>query len=146
MKTSANADGVSSKNVITKEFAESEFDRFCELMALTFDYNSMDDEDKRGFRQSKEVFVHAVMVGSLTVNDKGEPIFTPTVGDDRSPITFHEPTGATLKAMDIKKAGHSTAKGFAAMADHTGVAEVTFSKMANRDIKVCQAISLLFLA
>ena len=63
--------------------------------------------------------VRAIVDGHLVINDKGEPVFTPTVGNGES-ITFHEPTGASLQAMRGKK-DQDVDKLFGAMADMTHI-------------------------
>lgn len=135
----------SNQPVVALEVAEQEFVRFTEAMDLDVDPRGMDDDDKATFVQARRRFIGAVMNGSLVVNDAGEPVFTPTQGEPRNAITFHEPTGASLIATDVKKEGHNTAKTVAFLADITHVEAKTFAQMANRDFRVCTSISALFL-
>jgi hypothetical protein len=130
---------------ITTEVAESEFDRFLEAMDIDVDPKGMDDEDKKSYQTARRRLVEAIEEGWLAVDEKGQPIVTPRVGDDAGPITFREPTGASYLAMDQKKKDHDQAKLVAVMADMTGQPPVRFSKMANRDLKLCQSIVALFL-
>jgi hypothetical protein len=128
------------------EVAEVEFNRFVELMDLDCDEKSMGDEDRQGFTEQKEKLIKAICKGSLVVNEEGEPIFTPQRTKDAKPITFYEPTGASLMAMDRKKKTEDVAKLYATMADMTRTDSKTFAKMKNADLKVCMAITTLFLA
>lgn len=128
------------------EVAEAEFQRFVELMDLDCDEKSMGEEDKAGFSEQKEKLIKAIRKGSLVVNENGEPIFTPQRTNDAKPITFYEPTGASLMAMDRKKKSEDVAKLYATMADMTRTDAKTFAKMKNADLKVCMAITTLFLA
>lgn len=129
---------------VAPDVALAEFERFAEAMDLDLDPKGMDENDRRGFENAKRRFLTALEKGHLIVNDQGEPVFTPTIGD-RTPITFYEPTGETMTTMDLKKAGHDIEKGIVAMAHHTKQPPVRYIKMANRDLRVCQAISILFL-
>lgn len=129
---------------IVKEVAEQEFDRFAEMMDLDFDESSMDEEDLKSFQQQKRRLVLAIQSGSLVIDEKGQPVFTPQRSDNLDPITFYEPTGASLTATDKRKKGEEMAKMFALMASATRTAPVTFSKMKMADFKVCQAIINLF--
>jgi hypothetical protein len=102
----------------------------------------MDAEDLKSFDEAKRRIIKAICSGRLVVDEKGQPVFTPTSGD---PITFHEWTGASLMAMDQKKKDQAIGKVYAAMADMTKQPAVRFAKMLGRDLKVCQAITGLFL-
>ncbi len=129
---------------VAPEVAQQEFERFAEAMDLDLDPKGMDAEDRKSFETAKRRFLTAVEDGRLVVNDTGEPVYTPQKGDT-SPITFFEPTGGTMMAMDLKKAGHDVTKGLAAMADMTKQDIKRYHNMSNRDLRVCQAISVLFL-
>jgi hypothetical protein len=64
---------------------------------------------------------------------------------DGDPITFYEPTGASLMAMDRKKKAEDIGKLYATMADMTKQPIKRFAGMKYRDLKVCIAITSLFL-
>lgn len=130
--------------VIAPEVAEAEFTRFTEAMDLDVDPEGMDDEDKKGFVDAKRKFVKAVVDGHLVVDDDGQPVYTPIVGKG-APLVFREPGGAAFMAQDQKKQGHDMAKLFATMAAMTKMPLARFVKMKGRDIKVCIAVTTLFL-
>lgn len=130
---------------VAKEVAEAEFDRFVKSMDLDVDPSDMSEEDKEAFQQQKDRLVGAIQSGALTINDDGEPVFTPQRTKDADTLTFHEPTGASLMAMDRKKKSEDIGKLYAAMADMTRSHSSTFSKMRMADLKVCMAITTLFL-
>ena len=65
------------KNLVAKEVAEQDFNRFAESMDLDIDPVDMDAEDKKGFEQQKDRIIAAIQSGSLVINDSGEPVFTP---------------------------------------------------------------------
>jgi hypothetical protein len=137
--------GVVMENKIIQEVAEADFNRFADMMDLDFDVKGMGAEDRAGFENNKRVMVNAIMRGELVVNDKGEPVYTCQRGDDRPTVTFHEPTGATFMAMDRKKKNEDIGKTYASMADMCKVDAVVFAKMKYPDLKVCQAVFVLFL-
>lgn len=130
---------------VAKEVAEAEFTRFVEAMDLDVDPADMDEDDKKGFNQQRERIVSAICAGSLVINDEGEPVFTPQRTKDAEPLTFHEPTGASLMAMDRKKRNEDVGKMYSLMGEITKTHASTFSKMKMADLKVCQAVTTLFL-
>ena len=102
-------------------------------------------KDLQSFKSAKRVIIRAMRMEHLVINEKGEPRYTPQLGNTDT-ITFHEPTGATYLAMDQKKKGHDIGKMFASMGDQTHTSAGRFSSMNARDLKVCQALIVLFLA
>lgn len=131
--------------VVAREVAEAEFDRFVEAMDIEASTADMDAEDKKGFNEQKDRIVKAVMSGALIINDNGEPVYTPARTKDADALTFHEPTGASLMAMDRKKKTEDVGKLYATMGDMTKTHANTFSKMKMPDLKVCMAVTTLFL-
>lgn len=133
------------KDKVALEVAEQEFNRFVEAMDLDVNPADMDEDDKKGFEQQRDRVVSAIQAGTVVINDNGEPVFTPQRTKDVEPITFHEPTGASLMAMDRKKKTEDIGKLYAAMGDMTKNHANVFSKMKMADLKVCMAITTLFL-
>jgi len=132
-------------DLIAKEVAEQEFDRFVDLMDLDVDTDGMDEDDKKSFTQQKDKLISAIQTGALVVEDTGEPVFTPQRTEGATPIKFYEPTGASLMAMDRKKKTEDIGKLYAAMGDMTKTNAGLFSKMRMPDLKICMAITTLFL-
>lgn len=130
--------------LVAVEVAEHEFARFMESMDLDANTSRMDAEDLKEFEALKYKVVRSIMRGHLTVDDKGQPVFTPQLGET-GPITFYEPTGATFVAADGKKKGHDFEKMLAIMGNMTRTNPGVFSKLVGRDFKVCQALVQLFL-
>lgn len=135
-----------SENKISIEVAEAEFDRFMDLMDLDNDSKSIDSKDQAEFDKNKDRIIRALMKGSLTINGQGEPVFSPT----RSPgiktdLTFYEPSGATLMAMDRKKEGQNMSKIFSVMDDMTKSPAGTASKLIGNDYKIGLAVVTIFL-
>lgn len=132
---------------VDRESAEAEFARFVNLMALDVDETTLEDEDKKGLRENKRHIIDAIMAGSLVVNDKGEPIFTPARADSSShhPIIFHEPAGSALMEMDRKADGKNVGKIVDVMASITKTNPAKLTGLKNPDFKVCLAVTLLYL-
>ena len=99
----------------------------------------------KSFKLEKSKVIKAIQKGSLVINDEGLPIFTPKKGDS-GPITFYEPTGASLMAMDKRKKNEDFSKFYSVLGDITKTDAKTFSKLKMSDLRVCMAIGTLFLA
>ena len=134
-------------NVVDKETAKVEFDRFVELMDLDLDTSDMDADDLTGFNKQKRRIITAIERGSLVINEDGEAVFTPANAKSKynEPLTFHERTGASLKAMDGKKKGHDVAKTYAVLADMCRVNQKVFAGLVGTDVKVCEALFSLLM-
>jgi hypothetical protein len=130
---------------IAPSVAESEFARFAESMDLDLDTARMDAKELDEFKGLKRVVVRAMELGRLVIDEKGQPVYSPQLGETK-PITFYEPDGAVLMSADKKKAGESVAKLYTAMGAMTKTSAERFASMKARDLKVCQALYLLFLA
>lgn len=126
--------------VVSKEVAEKEFDRFAEEMDLDLDIDLMEEDDLAQFEKQKRRIVTAIMRGSLVINDNGEAVYTPQKCDNKEPITFHERSGSSLMAQDGKKKGHDVRKMYAIMGELAKCPPRRFAAMAGRDIKTCEAI------
>lgn len=132
---------------IATEVCEDDFKRFCDTMDIDVDPKGQDDDDKKSLMDCKRTMMRAMERGFLVISDDGEPVYTPVGGDPdfRSPITFKEPKGETWSARDGIKDTHDTKKLYSSMSSMTGLSVVRFNKMAGRDLKVCFAVTLLFL-
>lgn len=130
------------ENVVDREVAEQEFERFADAMDLDVDPAGMDDDDRRGFEREKRIFLRAVQAGRLVVDEAGQPVYTPKGGE---PITFYEPTGATLMEMDRVKQGKAMKQTSVLLAAMTKQSPPRFANMKLRDYKVCQAIMAFFM-
>lgn len=130
---------------INREFAESEFDRMIDAMDIDAPDETASDEDKNSFKSTRGVIVKAIQRGKVTINDNGEPAVKLSGGDGGS-LTFHEPTGAALKAMDGKGKNREVAQLYAAMGSMARTEPAVFVDMPQRDLKICKEIAVLFLA
>lgn len=134
---------------VAMEVAEADFERWADAMDLKrkLEHPAMNAESKDGLETNKRLILDSITQGNLAVDDAGQFIFTPQVGD-RAPITFFEPDGACLMAVDsIGKQGHrEAAKGVAILAAMTKQNAARFAKMKVRDFAICEAVLSLFLA
>lgn len=132
--------------VVSRDVAEAEFDRFCEEMDLDVDESVMDDDDRKSLAKARNKFVRAVMRGKLTVGNGGVPTYTyQPDGGDEVEISFPEPKGKAFLASDRGKKDQNMGKMFLIMAAMTGKPASIFSDMPNRDVSVCMAVAQLFL-
>lgn len=133
---------MSAAQKIDAETAEAEFQRWVSAMDLVskLDTSAMDMEDRKSFEQEKRPLIEAIRFSRLVVDESGQFVFTPQIGDT-SALTFAEPDGAMLMAIDrIGKSTEQVHKQFALLAAVTGQFVQRFSKMKNRDLVVCNAI------
>lgn len=129
---------------VAKEVAEAEFERFTAAMDLDVDTTRMDADDRKGYDEARHVIVRAIERGQIYVDDKGQPVFTPTA-EGAKPITFFEPTGASYMATDGHKKTAEVAKLCAMLGEVTRTNAKTFAGMPARDFKICQKLIVLFL-
>lgn len=130
--------------VMAREAAEAEFDRFVDAMDIDADPTDMSDEDKKGLQQSRRTVVKAIMNGSLMIEADGTPVYTPRRSKDVTPIRFREPTGADLMEMDKAKAGADINKTFKILAAITSTSPARFANLVMSDLNVCSAVMVLF--
>lgn len=134
--------------VIDQATAELEFNRFLEKMRIDFECDGEDENEARDKNRDKYIFIREIKAGNLIVDEDGCAIYTP-VGDgleDHKAIKFYKPKGSALMASDKKKPTAKVAQMYSMMADMTRQPPSLFSKIDNSDLKVCLAITTLFLA
>lgn len=129
--------------VVAQEVAEAEYERMLEKMDLHFD--GMNDEEEESLGQHRRRIIRAIMEGRLVVDEKGQPTFTPVSGGDA--ITFREYTGRSLMSIDGKprKKSWDATNMMDLMADMTKTPRAIYAAMPQRDLKVCMAVSILFM-
>lgn len=138
--------GQQQEMVVATEVAELEFNRFCDEMDLDVDESTMDADDLKSFSEAKKRIVREIEAGRLSVDEKGQPTYTPRYGDS-GPLTFYRPSGETLMAMDGKKKDHDVHKFYAVIAAMTKKSPGAIAKLdLKTDLKVAQTIAILFLA
>lgn len=131
---------------IAEEVADAEFEKFAAAMDLDTDTTKMVDEAATGFMVLRRTVTRALQRGSLVIDENGQPVFTPQYSKATDPITFHAPGGTMFSNMDKKKESEVVGKKFAAMGEMTRTSAAYFNAMDSRDLKICQALYLLFLS
>jgi len=131
---------------VATEVAEAEFDRFLEAMDLAAkcDAKGLDPDDLKSFAETQRVVIEAIEQGHLVIDEDGCPVYTPKAGG--SPLRFHEPTMEDLIVMDQVKKGRDVEKQAKLLAQLTSVDGPVIRKLKQRDIRVLNALLVLFLA
>lgn len=133
---------------IDEETADVEFERFAVGYDLEFDEKEMDDDSAKEFRKGKDRIVRAIQAGAMTIDDEGNPTYTPQRAKSKhqKPLVFHERTGKTLAAgdgLDVKAVGRRMN---ASIAELCNVQPKDIAGLVGPDIKVCEALFLLLVA
>lgn len=133
---------------VSVDAATADFERFAECMDLDLDTKDMGREEKVDFEALKGQFVSALCTGKITVNEAGEPTvhFALPPNPDDTSVTFHEPTGSAFLALDKGQKNADISKQFMMMGEICGCQHALFSKLKNRDLKICRMVLALFLA
>ena len=132
---------------LDRESAQREFDRFAEEWDLETDLGAMEDEDRKSYEAQRDRLLKAIRSGALTIGDGGIPTFTPKHAPcEGTPLTLKVPTGSTYMSMDRFKDRQAVHKMHAVLAEMTEQVPKFFSSMDARDLKVPQAVLILFLA
>lgn len=127
---------------VTEEVAIQDFERFCEEQGIEVDVTTLNEEDLASYNKQKGLVVAAIMAGKIVIDEEGCAVFTYKGGT----VTFEEPDGSALLAMDRAKKGEDIKAMNLCMGAITGTDAKTFARMKMRDLKVCMAITALFLA
>lgn len=126
---------MADKYVINIDTAKIEFERWAEEVGLLIDIEKVSEDDLA----EVDRFIDAMRRGHLVISDEGEAVYTPqnakTIHKD--PITFRERSGATILAPRSKE---GVGRGYAMMADVTGLSPKVFANMYGVDIKTCEAV------
>jgi len=126
---------------IVKEVAEQDFLRFCEAQRIDTGFEDFTEEDKDAFDGHKRKIVKAIQRGQIVVNDQNQAVFTA----NNLELVFKQPKGSSLIAMDRAKKGQDMGAMYNVMGDIVGQHPSVFSKMDAVDVKVCLAVTALFL-
>ena len=128
---------------VSREVAESEFERFCQLRDVETDMEELRDKDQLLFHETKRLFIRAMMRGALTLDEEGRPTYEPRYSDNAEPITFNHVKGSTVMAIDPSRGGREIAR---ALAKVTKQPPNRFHDMDERDLKYCGALVNAFLS
>jgi hypothetical protein len=120
--------------------AEADFARLAETFDL--DLQSLDADDAKTFQATKRVVIRALEQGRLTIGTDGLPALKPHDGSET--LMFKAPTGSTRLAAT--KGRDPNDKAMHALAHITGVTHARLAALAQRDLKVCEALLMLAFA
>lgn len=129
---------------VAEETAEAEFEQFAETWDVDINERGMDDEDRKGFYESKRHFIKAMLRGRLVLDENSVATYSPIDGSE--PLTFCEAEGSFFTSTDQKKRDHIVGKMHVLIARMTKTDQKRIEKLKQRDYKVVQAIALLLLA
>lgn len=138
-----------SEEIVNRETAEADFDRFAEAWCLDTDIGSMEEEDRDSFVALKRRLVSTIIAGKLAVAGDGEELaytlrFPKT--DGITVLTCNVPPGSALVALDRHKDRQNMTKLNTYLAAMCKTNPAVFVQMDGRDLKVIQAIATIFLA
>ena len=134
-----------NKNPVSREVAESDFERFLDAMDIQVNPDKLDDEELDKFDDQKEKIVVSIERGHGVVNDDGIFEYTPHRIPDSETIIFYEGSGESLLASDGKKKNDDFRKLFAIMAKNCKIRPKVFYDMKSSDINVCVAVITLLM-
>lgn len=126
---------------VTAEVAETDFERFCETNGIEVDVDSLNEEDLASYNKQKSYIVKAIMKGNLVIDEDDRAVFDYGKGT----LVFEEPDGDAFTAMDRAKKNEDMKALNLSMAAITGEDAKLFTRMKMRHVKVCMAITSLFL-
>lgn len=129
---------------IAKDVAESEFLRMCDAFRIDHDTSELSETELAEWNDLRGSLLRDLRAGTLIVGVDGKPTYTPpgaTTG-----VTFHQPTGATIMALETYAGGKNIRNLTAAMADMTRTDQGEFGKMSAPDFQACARVAKLFLA
>jgi len=130
-----------SEEIINKETAEAEFNRFKKAMRLRLDREGMDENEAKDVKEDIAVLVEEIMAGRLSINDEGQAVVHP---EGKDPLTFRKPSGRDVAVIDRKKEAHKVGQQFAIIGSLCDKAPSVIQQMDWDDIDICARIVGLF--
>lgn len=135
---------------MSAELAEKEIMQWAENNDIDMIGATFDDNDKLALKMTKERLVKAMTRGALTVNDKGNFVYTVS---DKSPdgwagsvVEMSPPNGRAYMSIDNYKTSQLNHKIIAITSAITGKDIGWFSNLHNTDYKMFTGITQLFMS
>jgi len=138
-----------SVSKIDRETAEMEFDDWCESWEIDSETSDMKEDEKNDFNTQKNKIVKAIMKGRLIVNDEKniEYYFAhPELARNIQSVIIKRPNGQALMSMDKYAEKESVHKMYSIISGMTEKEVSFFGNIDGIDMKVFQAVAVLFLA
>jgi hypothetical protein len=134
-----------SGSKVAREVAMAEIARWCDAWDIDTETGAMAEDDRGVFQNMTDRLTRKVCQGNLWIDDEGNPHFSPQFSEDRGELTFRIPSGADRLSWDKYKDRETIHRIFATLSGMTGQPPAYFSKMDGRDLKVAEALALLYL-
>ncbi len=130
---------------VGEDVAEREFQRFTTALRAKPVLERMNRDQLRDYENNKTTVLDGFRDGSLVVDNKGQPVYTPRC-DFNGKLVFKKPTGATLMAADGLSDDEGVKKTFRMLAQLTGHNEPELQTLDMADLRVPLAIVAVLLA
>jgi len=131
--------------VVGDDVAEAEFNRFMAALRAKANTDRMSDERRADFESNKGKVMDALRDGSLRVDDKGQPYYTPEGPFPSGPLRFKKPTGATLMSANGLGEDAGIAQTFKMLSQLTGQTSVHLEQLDLCDLTVPLALVAILL-
>ena len=128
--------------VVNRDIAEADFKRFA--ASRDMDTSQLVEEDN-DLHEAYEGVIKGLVGGYVKIDEEDRPVFTPRYSDNKKPLVFHRPTGATMLSLDSKGVNQNVGRTFAAAGNITKQGEAYFATMDGVDAKVVGHLVSLFL-
>jgi len=132
------------ENQISREVAESDFDRFAKFARLKMD-RVRNLNEKTDVEELRAFVVDEIVDGRITVDDGGRVTIRTESAETPEVKFVHRPFGTIIKAMDMQKTGQDGAKQLAAIAETCGISKAKLEALEYRDLANVQVIFSMFL-
>lgn len=129
---------------ISREIAEADFDRFCDMARLDFD-RPRNTSERRDLDDDRASFIYFVEKGRITVDEEGYPTVH-TDSEELPAVRFGKrPRVTSLRAMDKVKKNNDNGKMIAMMADTLMIPSAKFNTLEYADFEIVSLVFSLFL-
>lgn len=131
---------------INYQTAENEFYRFADAWKIDVYTHTMTDKQEEDFEDAKRKIVLQICYGKAEVDENGDIIYQLiTDFKDKKTLHFKRPSGRHWQAMDNISDRKSMKKMLNFFAAALGVVPATLTKLDGIDMRMVQAVYLLFL-
>ncbi len=134
------------KEIVVREVAEQEFDRWADAWRIDTDIGHMDGEDTQDFENEKHKIINNIVRGYAAVNEEGNIVYklSEPVGSLEE-IELKRPRGRAWIASDKPKLNRNAAKTIHLIADAIGQIPAIIKRMDGIDVKFLFSVYNLFL-
>ena len=130
------------KEKVNKEQAEKELNDF--FAAMDIDVTRSDKDAQESVNMLKDLILSHVIAGHVNFNENHEPVIMPWRTKEQKPLTIKEPDGGNLMAAGVEESALKAS--LMVLAELTGTAIQTLSKLKSGEIKLMRAFYTFFTA